>query len=1011
MSPHIVIHGTPVDANLIVWAETNQPQDHQTEPNDFIPHHPNAATMQQLEQMVHTIAPYRNVVTRANANVWLPTIHDNPVHSSPDLRPQRLPEQIPIKPWAVPAVRIQHSDIPRFLARANDLPHPERDRISTGPDLAFWHQVTTLMLSMLARHAYIPDFDSNAAHLTARWSPAFWPHDHAALLRLAQLMPAAAGALHNSTQRNATPPRPPTETLTAYIHEWLDRLIFDTCRNSAANLPKTHRNEYSVPSTAADAWFDALTRKTNRRPQSNDQARNKLLENHRSWTAPMRAAQRSRRRLTVELMAPNNDTPWQLVFHLQDKTDQNDLVTAEQTWQQATDTKEGRSPTRELITALVADAGVFSPTIAHALTQGKVLRAAISTQNAHDFIINEAPLLPQAGIPVHLPPLWTEENGRHPLSFLARIQQADGTINFSTIFNYDWRVSLGDDPITEEELTLLARAAQPLIQIRDRWLAITNRHLQETLRSILGRPRRYATTIQLMQMNSGQPLGLPDNFQQQITAHGQLGQMLHATGGQAINDRIPPPELLEGHLWSFQELGYAWLYRMTAAGLGACLADDMGLGKTIQVLATILRHKEDGHPEPCLIVCPTSVIRTWLTEADKFTPAMRLLAHHGPDRPRNPEEFVRKAQNTDAIVTSYDTAHRDRALLAQVQWLGVYLDEAQNIKNHSSRRAQTCRMMPARHRVAITGTPVENHLGDLWSIIEFTNPNLLGDQKTFQTRYQDPANATRRTTRPFILRRLKTDPALDIDLPDRINTTDACHLTREQAALYTAVLSDLDQALQDHSQRNGAIFSAITKLKQICNHPAHFLHDGNHEASRSGKLTRLLQMLEETFAAGDKAVIFTDFVEMGRIIQEQVGKHTGDSPLLFHGGLTTDDRNAAIDTFQSGGTPRSIVVSMRAGGTGIQLTAANHVFLFDRWWNPAIENQAIDRVNRPGQHKLVQVHTMTCPGTLEENIASIISNKTDLAKNAIATGDQWLRNLNPIEIRAALAMGQTLTED
>ena len=736
------------------------------------------------------------------------------------------------------------------------------------------------------------------------------------------------------------------------------------------------------------------------------------MDDHKSWTTPITAANQSQYRLTIDLSPPEAAKPWQLTYNLQHRQNTSESITTQQAWEQARNNDPSNplpNDIREFIVGTVVDAGTFSETIATKLSQGELHQVDISTEEAHQFITKEAQQLVRAGFPVGLPPLWIQDNERHPLSFEARVRHVEGTINFRTLFEYDWRISLGNDPITEEELATLAKASEPLVKIRDRWLDMQNRRLREAIQSIAQRSRRTATAAQLIQMNNEAALGLPIQFSQAISAQGLMGRILRVTAQHEFYQLIKPPENLNGDLRTYQHRGYSWLNRLTSVSLGACLADDMGLGKTIQTLAVILQHTKRTDIGPALIICPTSVISTWMNEAAKFTPTLRIASHHGPNRSTTVEQLDALAQTTDAFVTSYGTAYRDVEILASISWHGLYLDEAQNIKNPRSRRARACRRLQADHRVVITGTPVENNLNDLWALMDFANPGLLGPEQTFIERYQHPSAQTKHLAQPFILRRLKSDPELQLDLPKKIETDVHCPLTREQASLYTAVLSDLDQQLrQDQpSNRSRTIFSTITRLKQICNHPAQFLHDGDHSPRRSGKLTRLLEMLDEVFQAGDKAVIFTDFVAMARIIQEQITT-TGDTPRILHGKLPPSARDEVINQFQKDAEPKSIIVSVRAGGTGITLTAANHVFHYDRWWNPAVENQATDRVNRPGQNKLVQIHTMTCAGTLEENIANIIESKRELAANAVTTGDQWLRNLTGTQLREVLTLGKTL---
>ncbi|OGO40481.1 MAG: hypothetical protein A2Z04_07725 [Chloroflexi bacterium RBG_16_57_9] len=438
----------------------------------------------------------------------------------------------------------------------------------------------------------------------------------------------------------------------------------------------------------------------------------------------------------------------------------------------------------------------------------------------------------------------------------------------------------------------------------------------------------------------------------------------------------------------------------------------MGLGKTIMLIALLLHEKSrsSNGNQPVLLVCPTSVVGNWEREVQRFAPSLRTMIHHGASRARG-EEFAAQAGQHDLVISSYPLVHRDELDLAGVDWGGVVLDEAQNIKNPSTKQTQAVRKLPAGYRVALTGTPVENRLSELWSIMEFLNPGYLGSQKDFRTRfalpierYRDQA-ATQRLkslVQPFILRRLKTDPKIIQDLPDKLEMKVFCTLTREQATLYEAVVQDALKQIEEAEgmQRRGIILATLTKLKQVCNHPAQFLGDQSSLPGRSGKLARLTEMLEEVFSVGDRALVFTQYAEMGKMLQAHVADALGGEVLFLHGGTPRKQREKLIARFQAD-EPGSMafILSLKAGGTGLNLTKANHVFHFDRWWNPAVENQATDRAFRIGQTRNVQVHKYICAGTLEERIDEMIESKLALAENVLGAGEAWLTELSTDQLR------------
>jgi SNF2 family DNA or RNA helicase len=460
--------------------------------------------------------------------------------------------------------------------------------------------------------------------------------------------------------------------------------------------------------------------------------------------------------------------------------------------------------------------------------------------------------------------------------------------------------------------------------------------------------------------------------------------------------------------------GYSWLDFLRHWGLGACLADDMGLGKTVQTLALLAREWA-VEPRPSLLICPMSVVGNWQKEAARFTPQLPVLVHHGGQRTKG-AAFQKAAAAHALVLSSYGLLHRDFDLLKKVSWSGVILDEAQNIKNPVTKQAQAARGLQASYRIALTGTPVENHVGDLWSISEFLNPGFLGSQAAFRRDFFIPIQADRdpqatarlkRLTGPFVLRRLKTDKAIIADLPDKLEMKVFCNLTREQASLYSAVVEEAGRALEgaEGIQRKGLVLATLSKLKQVCNHPAHFLGDNSAIPGRSGKLMRLTEMLEEVLEAGDRALVFTQFTEMGGIIRRHLQETFGQEVLFLHGAVVKKQRDQMVERFQAAGEgPRIFLLSLKAGGTGLNLTAANHVFHFDRWWNPAVENQATDRAFRIGQTRSVQVHKFLCVGTLEEKIDEMIERKREVAVQTVGAGENWLTELSTEELKDLFAL-------
>ncbi len=605
---------------------------------------------------------------------------------------------------------------------------------------------------------------------------------------------------------------------------------------------------------------------------------------------------------------------------------------------------------------------------------------------------------------VHLQDQWIELDPAQVAAaqhFLAQ-QRATGAIPFLQALRiaqtYATNATLGPDPATPVEGPESATAAE---SIKDK----SADHMSELLADLL--PESTPALLPL----AG------------VDVEGWLADALERLHHQQNFTALPEPAGFIGELRPYQRRGVGWLVYLRSLRLGACLADDMGLGKTVQSIALMLydKQKQGAVNQPSLLLCPTSVVANWRREVERFAPSLRVLMHHGSGR-LSGDEFLASLANYDLILTSYGTARRDIDLLLQQVWSNLILDEAQNIKNPNAKQTQAVRQLGADNRIALTGTPVENRLAELWSIIEFLNPGYLESYEHFRRRYVIPieryndeehAAELRRLVQPFLLRRLKSDPNIIADLPEKNEMVVYCSLTREQAVLYEQVVSKSLQALDqsDGIQRRGMILALLTKLKQICNHPAHFLKEDGPLVGRSGKLSRLTEMMEEVIAVGDSALIFTQFVEMGDLLQQHLIETLKVDVLFLHGRTPANQRERMVMNFQDAENPTIFILSLRAGGAGLNLTRANHVFHFDRWWNPAVENQATDRAFRIGQRRDVQVHKFVVAGTLEEHIQQLLEDKQTLADVIVGSGEQWLSELSTDQLRNLLLLRQDPDDD
>ncbi|MCZ7436161.1 DEAD/DEAH box helicase [Micromonospora sp. WMMC241] len=725
-------------------------------------------------------------------------------------------------------------------------------------------------------------------------------------------------------------------------------------------------------------------------------------------------------RATFRLVEPPTDPvaelveggAWQVEFGLHPADEPGLVVDAGHIWQRPAPALAARGvDPQETLLAELGRASRLWPEVEAALRTATPEGMELDADGAHRFLREGAPVLHAAGFGVLLPSWWRRSSSRLGARLRARSRTAPGAVataagglGLDALVDYRWEVALGDQPLTAEELASLADLKSPLVRLRGRWVELDPQRLEAGLRLL--RSSGELTVADLLRMGlSGEERGgeLPVL---DVVADGALGELLAGEAERRLTPADPPPGFV-GTLRPYQRRGLAWLAFLQSLGLGGILADDMGLGKTVQLLALLAGDPPEAGPT--LLVCPMSLVGNWQREAATFAPDLRVHVHHGAERARG-EGFAAAVRAADLVVTTYSVAARDAFELAGVDWHRVVVDEAQAIKNAATRQAEAVRSLPARHRVAVTGTPVENRLADLWSIMQFANPGLLGPAAVFRKRFAEPierhgdaevAERLRRITGPFVLRRLKTDPSIITDLPEKLEMEVLCNLTAEQAALYRAVVDDMMAKIEssDGIERRGLVLATMTRLKQVCNHPAQLLHDGSALAGRSGKLERLDEIVDEVLAAGEKALLFTQYAEFGGMLRGHLSARTGREVLLLHGGVGKAERDAMVARFQTPDGPPLFVLSLKAGGTGLTLTAANHVVHVDRWWNPAVEDQATDRAFRIGQRRRVQVRKFVCAGTVEEKVAAMIADKRSLARSVVGSGEQWVTELSTDTLR------------
>ncbi len=700
----------------------------------------------------------------------------------------------------------------------------------------------------------------------------------------------------------------------------------------------------------------------------------------------------------------------------------------------------------------------------------------VDTETLVRFVSTEAAALRAKGFNVMLPKAWAHMETKAKLVTKAPAGDAAESatkahIGLDKLVDYKWQLSVGNIELNDEEMARLIESKSGLIQLRGEWvmadtssLARIGEYMGQLAEASRTR-RKKELDLAMQRALNAQKLEQPgwqellaevtqqlEEFNQEA-ADANLGQVTIAELRQLAleslakepvefegNDwhasllggldtvaprRVEIPDTVHAELREYQRRGVDWLYWMSRNNLGAVLADDMGLGKTLQLLSLLaVEHAEAGDAAPgdaadgigklgpTLVVAPTSVVGNWAREAQKFVPSFKVMVHHGTARLRN-AEFIAEAEASDLVITSYGTAGRDFQTLGQVEWDRVVLDEAQAIKNSATQASRAVRSLPSRQRIALTGTPVENRLSEMRSIMDFCNPGVLGSASFFRNHFAksiernddaEMAEHLRRLIAPFILRRLKTDPQIIDDLPEKSEQIITVAMTAEQAALYKALVDDVARRLEEAEgiKRRGLVLSSLTRIKQICNHPAHYLGDGSPVTikgkHRSGKVAELMRIVDEATQTGERILIFTQYRAFGDILQPYLSAQLGRDIPFLHGGVSKNQRDAMVESFQEPDGPPAMLLSLKAGGTGLNLTAANIVVHMDRWWNPAVENQATDRAFRIGQERNVQVYKMITQGTLEESIQDILDGKTQLAGAVVGEGEGWLTELNPEQL-------------
>lgn len=907
-------------------------------------------------------------------------------------------------PWKVEGIWLNPSEAFEFL---NSLPLGALgDDSFMGGDLRFWSHGARWALDLLARSKFLPGLTRWEALLDSST-------DQTRLRHFVRQMPSVCRLYQSQEELAITLPIEPQDLLRDFLNQLIDSQV-----RKSVTPPKSQ--------SLLQTWIQGLGTKAATLNETDSKTLSIALSN---WKAPLQKSQ-AQFRACLKLIPPAESyQSWKIEYLLQAIDDPEFTIDAPTIWRNPVEqlNHEGRvidRPQETLLMGLGLASRLY-PLIEPSLQEARPQACLLDPTQAYDFLMNVVWRLQDSGIGVILPPSLANRGGlanRLGLRIKASTptKQKKGKLGLQSLLNFEWELSIGGQSLSKKEFDRLVAKNSPLVEINGEWVELRQSDIRSAQSFFAA--RKDQTTLSLedaLRISTGDTQTIEKLPVVSFEASGALQELVTTLTGTGTPEEIKTPKAFQGELRPYQLRGVSWLAFLEKWGLGACLADDMGLGKSPQFLAFLMYLKEQKILEKAtLLVCPTSVLGNWEREIKKFTPTLKTLIHHGDKRLQG-KAFESAIAECDLVLTSYPLVQRDVKTLSSVSWQGVALDEAQNIKNSDSKQSQAVRELEAEFKVALTGTPVENRLTELWSILDFLNPGYLGQRNFFQRRFAIPIErygdttslqTLRSLTQPFILRRLKTDRSIIQDLPEKQEMPVYCGLSAEQAALYQATvdqsLAEIEAA--DGIQRKGIILALLTKLKQICNHPALFNKEDNIPSNRSVKLQRLEEMLEEAVSEGDRALIFTQFAEWGKLLKPHLEQQLGRETLFLYGSTPKKQREEMIDRFQNDPqAPRIFILSLKAGGVGLNLTRANHVFHYDRWWNPAVENQATDRVFRIGQQRNVQVHKFVCTGTLEERIHDMIESKKALAEQVVGTGENWLTELNSDQLRDLLLLDRS----
>ena len=1056
-----ILHGTWIPTQddeficsgaFYLWVETTERQKGRKVTGQSHPHHLRSAQLETFLVDELGIKPEseRGLGTAlAPKHFLLPSTDGAPLPSLELARylETELPNDFEFQFWQVDCYRVTTSvktssytyatvnNIIKLLNELHFLALHQLNDVQLGSDLFFWYHYTQFVKQVILKDQYIPALKyretkhtkgrkkakQSAFEIYPGWEIVSEAYE-AQLHEYPEAMPLACVSGFSA----------PQDQKEFYERETLLR-HFSECLLSdiITHTPTTATFERQYAGTLLEKCLDT---ERLRLPGTTDAA----LEDYQQWQVWRGRINQTQAALPFnlyfQLQAPDKpEEAWFLQFLVAPKSDPSLRLSLLDYWrlspkqQTGLHKQFGQDFEANLLLNLGYAARIY-PVFWQGLETDEPVGVYLDLDQAYEFLKETAWVLEDAGYKIIVPAWWTP-TGRQRTKLRLRasgsqssgVTTSQGYMSLNNLIQYRYELAIGEQPVSEREWQQLVAAKAPLVKFRGQWVELDPAKMQQMLEFWQTHSQEDAQMTLLEMLQREAEAGEDIEVERDNTLEELLTKL-------SDHSQLAPVEELpqfQGTLREYQKRGVAWLNYLESLGLSGCLADDMGLGKSVQVIARLVQERANGQTVlPTLLIAPTSVLGNWQREIMKFAPHLRSLVHYGSDRLQEPEAFTNACLKQDIVITSYTLARKDAKLLNSLEWHRLVLDEAQNIKNPKTAQTKAILKLSARHRLTLTGTPIENRLLDLWSIFNFLNPGYLGKQaqfrKTFELPIQKESDRTQATVlkklvEPLILRRVKTDRAIIQDLPDKVEQKVYCNLTTEQASLYEAVVKDVERQLGEAEGigRKGLILSTLMKLKQVCNHPRQFLQDESEFApERSHKLSRLQEMLEEVLAEQESLLVFTQFREIGNALEQHLRHNYHYSTYYIHGGTPRTKRERFIAEFQDPGTPASVfILSLKAGGVGITLTKANHVFHFDRWWNPAVEDQATDRAFRIGQAKNVFVHKFVTLGTLEERIDQMIEDKKQLSASIVGSDESWLTELNNEAFRELINLNRSAVLD